>query len=260
MAVASVARGDLLVYYNFDDASNPASAPDNSGNGNTGAITVATYSADAGGHTGAAGDRAIDLGDYNNGAYVEIPSAAGGALSSLTTNDKATISLWIRGNESQPSPQWTFYAGPGRQLGSHAPWEDGTIYFDAGGCCTPNQRISKNEPDPAKYEGGWNHYAFVKDGTKTSIYQNGTLFHDSGANVIAPLGAITEFVLGAGPVDDRRSYNGLMDDFALWNEALSAERIASIAAGGAVPEPASATLLLAGFAVSSLLRRRGKRS
>jgi hypothetical protein len=256
LAVPAALRADLVVYYDFDSAANPAIAVDSSGKGNAGDVVNATYGADGSGHTGQPGDRAIDFGVYNNDAYVTIPSAASGALSSLTTNNAATISLWIKGGPEQPAPQWTFYAGPGRQLGSHSPWSDGTIYFDAAGCCGATQRISKNEPNAANYKDGWNHYAFVKDGSSTAIYQNGALFHDSAAATIDPLGAITEFVLGAGPVDDRRSYAGQMDDLAIFDVALSSERIADIAAGGVVPEPSS--LALSCLAVLGLLgfRRR----
>lgn len=257
LCLATATHAGLLVWYDFNDASNPAAAADRSGSGKNGALVNANYSADGQGHTGNAGDRAVDLGAFNNNAWVDIPSAATGAFSSVTANDKVTISLWINGGTEQPAPQWTFYAGPGRQIGSHTPWSDGTIYYDVAGCCGPTQRINKNEPDASKYKGQWNHYAFVKDGTYTAIYQNGVLFHDSGADAKAALGNITEFFLGAGPDGDRRSYNGLIDDFAVWNEALSAARIADIAAGGVVPEPASGILLVLGLLpVAWHLRRR----
>jgi hypothetical protein len=258
IGTSTAARADLVVYYDFNDASNALVANDVSGNGNVGDINVATYSADAGGHSGSAGDRALDLGAFDNGANVVIPSAGSGAFDSLTLNDTATVSLWINGGSEQPAPQWMFNAGPGRQLGSHTPWSDSNIYFDVAGCCGANQRISQNEPDASKYSDGWNHYAYVKDGGTTAVYQNGALFVASAPGVIDPLGAITEFYVGSGEPGDQRSYNGLIDDFAVWDIALSADRIADIAGGGPViPEPSTlATASLGLLSLIASVRRR----
>jgi hypothetical protein len=221
-------RAELVAFYNFNDASNEDVAVDSSGHGNDGDIFVAVYTDDGDGHTGKPGDRALDFGLYDDGSYVELTTAADGAFDSLVDSDQFTISLWILGSDEQPQPQWTFYAGPGRQLGSHIPWSDSTIYFDVAGCCGPNQRISLNEPDPELWSGQWNHYAFVKDEGYTAIYQNGELWHDSGADVKDPLTGITEFYIGSGPPGDQRSYSGWIDDFGVWDVALSEGDIAKL--------------------------------
>jgi hypothetical protein len=228
MSLSQSARAELVAFYNFNDASNSDVAADVTGRGNDGDIYVAEYTADGEGHTGAAGDRALDFGTYDNGAYVEIVSAADGAFESLTEKDMFTISMWIYGSDEQPSPQWTFFAGPGRQIGAHTPWSDQTIYYDVAGCCGANQRISLNEPDPAKWMGEWNNYVFVKNETYTAIYQNGELFHDSGEDEKDPIADILEFYIGSGPPSDQRSYSGLIDDFAIFDEVLSDEDILKI--------------------------------
>ena len=147
--------------------------------------------------------------------------------------------------------------GPDRQLGSHAPWGDGTIYYDVAGCCGANQRISKNEPDASKYKGQWNHYAFVKDGTYTAIYQNGDLFHDSGADAKDPLGAITEVTFGAD-AGGGGSINALLDEIGVWDQALSQAAIQSVMETGVVPEPSTILLLLIALAsLGTLARRHG---
>jgi hypothetical protein len=219
-----------IVYYPFD-----VSHRDYSGVGNNGELRgPAAISTGSVGHSGAAGDGALELGAYNNGAWVNIPSAADGALDSLTANDTATISLWIFGNDQQPQNNWTFLAEPGRQLGSHAPWSDGTIYFDVAGCCGANQRISAPAPSPDDFRGRWNHYAYVKDTDSTAVYINGELLVDSGANAMLPLGRITSFALGASNTGSE-SHGGKFDDFAIFDTALTAAQIASIADGADLP-------------------------
>jgi hypothetical protein len=235
------ARAELLLFYEFNDASDAELAKDSSGKGNDGTLLgdvdeIPVYTADGTGHTGKPGDRAVDFGFYTtnggnigSGAYIEVESAIDGAFASIVDNDTFTISTWIRGSEEQPQPQWNFYAGPGRQFGSHIPWSDETIYFDVAGCCTPTQRINISEPDASKWnDEGWNHYVFVKDESYTAIYQNGEFLHDSGEDLKDPLSEISELYIGAGPASDRRSYSGLIDDFAIWDNVLSEEDIKKV--------------------------------
>jgi hypothetical protein len=235
MISAPAVRAELLAFYDFNDASSADVAVDTSGHGNDADVIDAVYTDDGEGHTGQAGDRAMDFGDYGNGAYVDVVPAFDGALDSIVDNDQVTLSMWIYGNEQQPAPQWTFYAGPTRQLGAHTPWEDGTIYFDVAGtaadCCGATHRISLNESDAANYMDQWNHYVFVKDEDYTAIYQNGELFIDSGGNAMDPLGPITEFYIGSGPSSDHRSYAGFIDDFGIWDVPLSEEDIVKLYEG-----------------------------
>ncbi len=229
---STAAMAGLLAFYDFNDASNPAVAKDVSGKGNNGDVVEAVYTADKGGHTGAAGDRAMDFGDFNNDAWVDLTTAANGAFNSVVETDAVTVSVWINGGEEQPAPQWNFYAGPFRQLGSHIPWDNSNIYFDVAGtsdsaCC--NDRIS-TAIEFETFAGAWNHYAFVKDADVTMIYQNGELLIE-GVDM-RPMNEITEFFIGAGPEGDRRSYNGLMDDFGIWDNAMTEAEIMDLFKNG----------------------------
>ena len=225
---APMSRAEQLLWFDFNDASDPTVAVDSSGKGNDGIMEGAIYSAPGGGITGAADDRAMDLGDFNNGAYLDlIDIAQDGAFDTLVDNDQATIAFWLNGNDQQPVSQWTFWFGPDRQLGSHAPWGDGTIYFDVAGCCGANQRIAKNIPDPSLYSGQWNHFAYVKDVTYTAIYLNGELFHDSGVDEKDPLFDITEATFGADAAGTS-SHGGMMDDIGVWDEALDEAAIQAL--------------------------------
>ena len=239
-----------LAYWSFDDVSNPGQALDSSGFANHGVITShfalagrgasskPVYSPDGGGHTGRPGDRALDFGARGDGALVQVPSAALGAFDSATENDAITISAWLFGSSDQPADDVVFWGsseadGIGiRSLNAHVPWSDATIYWDTSGCCDGTQRIFKAESDSTEWRGRWNHYVFVKDGDLKQIWQNGSLFHH-GTNT-ADLTLIRGFFIGGSLNNGEWSYGGLIDDFAVWDRALTASQIQSLA-GGASP-------------------------
>jgi hypothetical protein len=229
-------RSELLLYYDFNDASDPGVARDLSGKGNHAEVIDAEYTADGEGRSATAGDRAMDfIGDQDN-VYLDVMTAADGAFESITDRDSASIALWAYGGDFQPQNNFVFWFAEGdtdpRQLGAHVPWSDGSIYFDAAGCCGPNQRITA-PLDPDIFQGTWSHYVFVKDGETTAIYVNGELFLDSAGNPIDPLGDIHTVRFGSGQSPGQWSYNGLMDDICVWDEAISEATIEALAGGAA---------------------------
>lgn len=261
------AHATVLAYYNFNDGSNAATVPDNSGNGNTGNVqqqavyTAVGTSAPVDGGTG----RAMSFDGSGDRILI---SNGGTAFDALATANRVTVSFWTLGPAaSQPRAQTNFgaYNVGVRQVQAHVPWSDSNIYFDTGGCCDPNQhRINKVatesdfEDSPGIPGADWDHWVFVKDGNTKSIYVNNALFH-SGTNT-APIGDITDFAIGGEP-GGANSYLGLMDDFIVLDEALPATGARSVntlfTQGGAalVPEPAAVGLLAVG-ALSLLARRR----
>ena len=237
--VTSSARAELVAFYDFDDASSADTAVDVSGNGNDAELIDAEFTGAGEGRTGGGTDRALDFGAFDDGAHMSIPSAEDGAFETLTDNDAATITFWLLGGDEQPVNQWHFWFGPGRQLGSHVPWGNGTVYFDVAGCCNETQRVQQPS-DPDFYTGEWTHYAFVKDEIYTAIYQNGELFADSEdseapAGDKAPLGDISEVFFGAGDSGAVSSINGLMDDIGIWDNALTVDEIQSVMENGLAP-------------------------
>jgi hypothetical protein len=157
LIMPAAAVGSLLVYYDFNDYLTSATATDSSAQGNDGTISGATYTGDGGGHSGAAGDRALN---FQPNQWVAIPGAGTGGFASVTTKDAATISLWIYGDSTQPRNDSVFgfdNAASGRVLQAHIPWSNRNIYWDIGNtdgsCCGGGERINKLESDPTKYRG-----------------------------------------------------------------------------------------------------------
>lgn len=221
------ASADLLVYYDFNNAADPNVAPDRSGKGNDGEIVTAQYTNAGGGRTGAAADRAMDFLTTQEAAYVNIPSAADGAFDTITDKDAFTVSLWLNGSEEMPADSTVmWFAGlDQRQMVVHVPWSDSTIYFDMAGC---DSCLFVSEADETKFKEKWNHYAFVKDGERAAIYQNGQLLIDTEGR--SPMDIINSGRFGTF-ANDSYPYTGLMDDIAIWDEALSPATIAGLASG-----------------------------
>lgn len=225
--------GGLLGYWDFNVADNPGVALDLSGLGHQGTISIANYTADGGGKSAQLGDRALHFA--GNGTMT-VPAAATGAFDSSATNDAISLSLWVYGAAVQPAPNFLFYAGSAnngtgaRVLGAHVPWSDSIIYWDTTACCDPAlHRVQVGEPNPARWKDQWNHYVFIKSGDTKEIWQNGALLF-SGINT-ADFVPFRSLFLGsrAGGVE---GYGGMVDDFAIWNSALSPAEIGAISTGG----------------------------
>ncbi len=177
-------RADLLLYYDFNDDSDPLLVEDLSGEGNDAEILGAEYTEDGLGRTGEDGDLAMDFLGAEDGAHIDVITALDGAFDTINENDSATITMWVFGGDSQPHNNSTFWfygdaaSGEGRVLQAHIPWSNSNIYFDVGGCCGGNQRINARTAQD-NFKGRWNHYAFVKDEGTTFVYTNGEVFLES---------------------------------------------------------------------------------
>ena len=231
---------NLMGYWNFDGLTSTPPGTDSSGRGLAGVVTGATQTAGGTGHTGLAGDRAMDFGTPGEAKVMQIPMGTPGAFDAAVTANKITISLWINGGPSLPNQHalfgmFTNADGSGdRSAFVHLPWTDSNIYFDTGGCCGGTEtRIYKNEPNPDNFRGRWNHYVFLKDGDRKEIWQNGKLWL-SGTNTF-PITAIRSFFIG-GLAGGAYNYPGLIDDVAVWGGALTATDIQALYSG----TPASA--------------------
>lgn len=226
-------------YWNFNDPGQPGTVRDLSGLGHDGVVRSATYSVDGGGVSGASGDRAMVFGGPNSGESVVVPAAGDGMFEVAVLRDQITFAAWVYGDDAMPANTTLFYAsenadGSGvRCAQAHVPWGNRTIYWDTGGLPGTSDleknRIYIAEPEPARWKGKWNHYAFVKDGSLKQIWQNGQLLLE-GYNS-DPLYPISGFAIGVGEAQQLFSYSGRIDDFAVWDSALGADQILELAMG-----------------------------
>ncbi len=252
---------DLIGYWPFDevvDVDGARATPDNSPDGgHYGMMTDAAELAED-----AERGTVLNLGDFNNGAAISVPSFtgddpdAGPGFNAIVESQNATISFWMNRQEIAATSEWTFLfdnAGT-RQLGSHAPWGDNNLYFDVSGCCGANQRISTSIGD-ASTDGLWHHLAYVKrkddgwDKAVTAVYLDGNVLVSSPGWPDNPDEATIDDVVPitvagiGGQSSGAESHAGLMDDFAIWNEALDEDRIVALASGGGViPLPPGAVV------------------
>jgi hypothetical protein len=224
-ALAGTGRGadpNLVGWWPFDEGSGTV-VHDASGNGYDGTITTAVW---------AEGLNDWSL-DFSVGGWVDCPAAAWHTISK-----QVTVAFWSFGSPLQPQANFTFGAfidpadNNARVASCHAPWSDGTVYWDTSGALgvwSPD-RINKGAT-AAEYKGEWRHWAFVKNATTgvQSIYLNGVLWHSvSGMTQLMAGDKVTGFSIGNRPSHDY-PYSGRMDDFRLYNRALGTAEIKAIA-------------------------------
>lgn len=277
--LSPVAKADLIGWWPFDEITEvdgqrltPDASPDGGHHGVVSETAELAEDPDRG--------TVMNFGEFNNSAVVELPSfpqneeAAGGVFedrgpgfNAIVDSQEVTISFWMNRGGEAATDQWTFLFdnNGARQLGSHAPWSNGQVYFDVSGCCGANQRINASM-NGADADGQWHHLAYVKkanrdqsDKAVSAVFQDGVpIVASPGCDLACWAGGAEDVDWAAATIDDvvpiltaaigaapggGNSQNGFIDDFAIWNEALSTDRIQSLAQGGGViPVPEGETL------------------
>ena len=161
--------------------------------------------------------------------------------------DAITIAFWQRGDDSthlndtlccsnyvygRSDPAVAIQLGCWRSPGQYR-WDCGYPFsFD--------NRLAGRHQSKEEWAGRWNHWAFTKDARtgRMEIYLNGALY-DSRSGASAPITGVTSFEIGAGWYG---RYDGALDDFRIYDYALSAAEVAHVATGGTgiLPEPPNA--------------------
>ncbi len=214
LALASVSDAALVGWWKFDDGSG-AIAKDSSGKGYHGTITNPLWVA---GHYGGALN-------FEGASYVDVPPE-----SWSTIVRQATVSFWAYGNPDQ-QPQANFIFGAfsdpanneARRMSAHVPWSNGNVYFDTGG---PGYNRIEKAADAADYEGTWTFWTFLKnaDTGDQQVYINGVLWH-SGTGMTNTMEGVTKFTIGTKPSLAEGWYQGMIDDFRLYDHALTLDEI-----------------------------------
>jgi len=200
-------------------------------------IGNAKFTADKGGHSGAAGDYAIDFAKAGN-AWIDVVDAS--FLNDATKNDTLSFAFWVyRYDINASSAFWasSSTAGGNRGFQAHVPWSDDNIYFDTDGCCdAATQRINALITDFAGYTGDdtwwnkWHQFVFTKKADQKNVYIDGQLFLNGSST--GPLGnAFTELALGTDGTPGADMMHGMIDDFAVFSSEVSAADAAKLASG-----------------------------
>ncbi|MBU3699520.1 MAG: hypothetical protein FGM33_05840, partial [Candidatus Kapabacteria bacterium] len=167
--------------------------------------------------------------------FITTRNCAGSALSFDTPGIKATdssltwkggpvtVEFWTYVKRSTLRPTSTFMVGlndnGGNRFQGHVPWEDGRIYWDYGDIGGKG-RISGPFGDN-NYD-RWTHIALVSNGsTFKAIYVNGEPVAE--ANEAASPADLKELTIGG--MRTSTWFNGMVDEFRVWNVVRTAEEI-----------------------------------
>ena len=179
--------------------------------------------------------------------YITMPVTAFAAIS-----NEITISLWQNGGTVQPIACSIFNVDNGasppvRILNAHLPWSSGSVIWDAGFSGTAYDRLTK-AATAAQYKGQWNHWAFTKNAAtgQMKIYYNGQLW-TSASGMTKPMSGVARFNVGSGfsattPFGPSNFYNGMVDDFRIYNRVLTDNEILTLAGVTIVPVDAASNL------------------
>ncbi len=202
-------------------------------------------------------DTSEDIDGVGLGLGVEVLSPELGTLT-----DEVTISMWIQGDTDVPDDDMLFVSweetlqGVVHKLRTTGPNADGVFNFQAGGDDPADWYqedyvigyASKNERE---FKHQWNHYAFTRaaDGTQ-KLFINGLCVAERFDND-GDLTGITHFAIGGRPGEDDGTgifyrnrdswaYSGMIDEFKVYDRALSQAEVIRLAlgTGGSVEQPA----------------------
>jgi len=99
----------------------------------------------------------------------------------------------------------------------------------------------------------WHYLAAVKDGSQMKLYIDGILDPNTATDATTVSGALDAAIGRAGKNNSALYFNGMLDEIALYDRALTEGEI-YLHFTGTIPEPG--TLSLVGLGVLALLRRR----
>jgi len=239
VSIANVASAALVTQYQFNAADGATLVDSVAGhNAGIGPWRYGTGDGYVAGHDGTAG------GAYNFNGVVAAWNSGGTAMPG---GDAQTVSFWYKSNI--PLESWStgtqFYSNSGAlnylDMTNHG---DATFIADSGYA----DQIPANLE--GAFDGEWHLITTVKGGGVMTVYLDTTaIATGSGHSNLIPASGAT--FIGAAVWGNTQIVNGAMDDFRVYNNALTANEVAAL-----VPEPATMALLGLGALV---LRRRSAR-
>ncbi len=262
------ASAALVAYWNFDEGSGPT-ANDFSPNGNHGTLGGNVAPNWVAGHTGGAGDFALNFPAFPTTTWVRVPASA----SFSTITDKFTIAAWVRETGTNYyGNMFTTKNAAGGTTNRRWYWQNGSggdqqnyVGSDFATGWNPWVGLGGASNLPANQ---WRHIALTYDATggatRLKLYHNASLVgqYNFGGAVFP---AFTHALWLGGPDSSGGNFIGQMDDIVFFN---TIEDVTSIMNGthpemnpAPIPEPHSlvlATCGLLGLAGVLIVRRRRK--
>ncbi len=207
--------------------------------------------------------QAIDL-DSSDDQRVEITGDTGGLTSPFRFQEQSiSISGWFTVEAFDQSWQGLVAKGEGDSW-RVARRSGGNVMAYAGGSG------DTGDVGPDVSDGGWHHIvAITEHNVSTRIWVDGALVDTGGAPTIGNDNldrGLNPMMIGGNPDtagDNFRSWNGAIDDVAIWTRPLSDNEVGHLWNGGAgnavIPEPTSMTLVGLGLLALGVSRRRRRK-
>lgn len=225
-----------VVYYEFDETGGGIARDTVAGNHG-----VYTGSVNPGAASPAGLGTAADFA----GGFVEVPVV--GTLTSSTTE------AWIQID--------SLAAGCCTSIASSGDWATNALHWNlksdfAGEHAVNNQPFANTLPNTFLADGtSWYHVVVTDEGGITNWFINGVQVIDTGDHTGAGIAfGNSNFQIGAW--NGGRLFDGRIDEFAIYDTALSAAQIQAHYNAGLVPEPSVSLLALLGGALALRRRRR----
>ena len=208
-------------------------ANDESGNGNNGTVNGATLTTDRFGNT----SKSYRFDGLSNHISVQH--------SSSINCSKVTISTWFNADDFIGETNQNYLVSKREYTGWGNSYEiglgkDPINCFNNPNCdnaiftnyTVNNQNYVKvYSSDSALRPNEWNHFVYVHDSFNVAIYLNGkrVLFEQSPGTI--PTNNTLPVWFGARPNGGRSYYNGILDDIAIYNRALTPQEISALYSG-----------------------------
>ncbi|NTV84156.1 MAG: hypothetical protein HGA23_07645, partial [Bacteroidales bacterium] len=148
-------------------------------------------------------------------------------------NHEITVSFWLNGDPFKQPMASTIFEGLDqdgkRVINLHVPYDNGVVYWDAGGHGDGLTDNIYKAASPKDYKGRWTHWVVTKNAVtgEQRIYLNGVLFQ-KGTGLTRIMDGITTFRIGSNGQGNGKFYEGCLDDFAAWGRELDSLEIISL--------------------------------
>lgn len=232
------AQASLLLWYNFNDGAG-ALATDSLGYGNNlsavdgGVLWNQKAGAPFGGSihfNGTGSVRAQKLATNIQGQTIDMLRARSG--------QKVTIAFWTNPDtQGQATSPFGFLKGTtGRVLQPHLLWTNSNLFWDMGYVGAAGDTYYRANVATTSTPGTWTHWVFQYDGTSATpmkVFRNNVQIINAATGLGGSVNwaGIDTVDIGTSQIYGTR-WAGSIDDFALWDEALTPAQIFTIYTSG----------------------------